>query len=66
MDLTKRISSSLPKYTQGTEEYPRFSENGIDLTLIRWMLSLTPTERMQVLRQNLNAIERLHNATTRR
>lgn len=25
------------------------SEDGVDLTLIRWMLSLTPTERLAVL-----------------
>lgn len=24
-----------------------FSEDGVDLTLIRWMLGLTPTERLQ-------------------
>jgi len=26
-----------------------YSEDGVDLTLIRWMLSLTPAERLQVL-----------------
>jgi hypothetical protein len=26
-----------------------YSEDGADLTLIRWMLSLTPSERLQVL-----------------
>jgi len=25
-----------------------YSEDGVDLTLIRWMLSLTPQERLQV------------------
>jgi hypothetical protein len=28
---------------------PAYSEDGIDLTLIRWMLSLTPAERLEVL-----------------
>jgi hypothetical protein len=28
---------------------PTHSEDGVDLTLIRWMLSLTPAERLQVL-----------------
>ncbi len=32
------------------------SEDGVDLTLIRWMLSLTPTERLQVLQRQVNAI----------
>jgi len=32
------------------------SEDGVDLTLIRWMLSLTPAERLQVLQRQVNAI----------
>ena len=28
---------------------PAFSEDGVDLTLIRWMLSLTVEERLQLL-----------------
>lgn len=33
-----------------------YSEDGVDLTLIRWMLSLTPAERLQVLQDHVNAI----------
>lgn len=33
-----------------------YSEDGVDLTLIRWMLSLTPAERLQVHQQQLNDI----------
>ena len=33
-----------------------YSEDGVDLTLIRWMLSLTPAERLQVLQRHVNAI----------
>lgn len=32
---------------------------GVDITLIRWMLSLTPAKRLQVLQNNVNAILRL-------
>ena len=32
------------------------SEDGVDLTLIRSMLSLTPTERREVLQDNVNSI----------
>jgi hypothetical protein len=32
-------------------EPPAYSPDGVDLTLIRWMLSLTPAERLQVLQQ---------------
>jgi len=35
------------------------TKDGVDLTLIRWMLSLTPKERLQVLQQNIRSIERL-------
>jgi len=33
-----------------------YSEDGVDLTLIRWMLSLTPAERLEVLQSHLNRI----------
>ena len=36
-----------------------YSKDGVDLTLIRWMLSMTPTERLQVLQQNIRSIMRL-------
>ena len=35
------------------------SEDGVDLTLIRWMLSLTPRERIEVLQNNVRSILRL-------
>jgi len=38
---------------------PMYSEDGVDLTLIRWMLSLTPSERLQVLQRNVWSILRL-------
>jgi hypothetical protein len=43
-------------------ERPAYSEDGVDLTLIRWMLSLTPAERLQVLEQHVEAIMRLRDA----
>lgn len=36
-----------------------YAEDGVDVTLIRWMLSLTPTERPQVLQQNIQSLRRL-------
>ena len=41
------------------ENGPLYSETGVDLTLIRWMLSLTPAERLQVLQQTICSILRL-------
>ena len=39
------------------------SEDGVDLTLIRWMLSLTPGARLKVLQNNMYALMRLKNGT---
>lgn len=36
-----------------------YSKDGVDLTLIRWMLSLTPRERIEVLQNNVRSILRL-------
>jgi hypothetical protein len=38
------------------------SPDGVDLTLIRWMLSLTPEERLAVLQSHIDAIQRLKDA----
>jgi hypothetical protein len=37
-------------------------DDGVDETLIDWMLSLTPTERLQVLQRHVNAVHRLRTA----
>ncbi len=41
------------------KEEPTYSHDGVDLTLIRWMLSLTPSERLQVLQQTVQSLARL-------
>jgi len=38
---------------------PTHSEDRVDLTLIRWMLSLTPGERLQILQAHLASIQEL-------
>ena len=38
------------------EKLTDYSEDGVDLTLIRWMLSLTPAERLQVLQGHVDDI----------
>ena len=35
---------------------PEYSEDGVDLSLIRWMLSLTPAERLQVLQDHIDGV----------
>ncbi len=44
---------------------PAYSEDGTDLTLIRWMLSLTLAERLKVLQANISSIYRLKHASIR-
>jgi hypothetical protein len=44
---------------QMDEASPTQTNNGVDITLIRWMLSLTPAERLRVLEQHVNAILRI-------
>jgi len=53
-----------PRKKRTTRKRVRSRENthgddGVDLTLIRWMLSLTPAERLQVLQHNIRSIMRL-------
>ena len=39
-----------------SEYGPEYSEDGVDLSLIRWMLSLTPAERLQFLQKRVRDI----------
>jgi hypothetical protein len=36
---------------------PDYSEDGVDLSLIRWMLSLTPAERLQFVEERSEEIQ---------
>jgi hypothetical protein len=47
------------------ESLPTHSEDGVDLTLISWMLSLTPLERMHVLQRTIRSIQRLRDGQSR-
>jgi hypothetical protein len=38
---------------------PAYAEDGVDLTLIRWMLSLSPSGRLRQLQDFINAAERI-------
>jgi len=44
-------------YDDGVEGLVDYSEDGEDLTLIRWMLSLTPEERLMAMQDCANSIE---------
>ena len=43
-----------------------YSADGVDLTLIRWMLSVTPAERLETLQQFVDSVSeiRARNAQT--
>jgi hypothetical protein len=47
---------------EGPPLLPTFSEDGIDLTAIRWMLSLSPLERLRTAQNYANSARRLQNA----
>jgi hypothetical protein len=36
-----------------------YNEEGVDLTLVRWMLSLTPAERLQELQRRVDSFWRI-------
>lgn len=38
-------------------------DDGVDSSLIRWCLSLSPQERLEVLQANLNAIVKLRDVS---
>lgn len=38
---------------------PAYDETGVDLTLVRWMLSLTPAERLQVAQESAESLLRM-------
>ncbi len=42
-----------------------YTKEGVDLTLIRWMLTLTPEERLNVLQDTISSIHRLRHAGTK-
>jgi hypothetical protein len=42
-----------------------YGNDGVDHTLIRWMPSLTPTERLQMLQQSVGSLSRLSREASR-
>jgi hypothetical protein len=45
---------------------PDYSEDGVDLTLIRWALSLTPAERLQFLQERIEEVQAIRELNARR
>jgi hypothetical protein len=45
---------------------PEYDDDGVNLTLLRWFLSLTPAQRLEALQQHLRNIEKMREARRRR
>lgn len=55
----KRYAGGVKSFEAVTEDeatLPDYDESGVDLSLIRWMLSLTPAERLRVSEEFVNSI----------
>lgn len=59
MQQNEFAHAPVPPAPESTADKRTHSEDGVDLTLIRWMLSLTPAERLEVLENNVRSIMRL-------
>jgi hypothetical protein len=57
----KQNQAKLEKAAKTSAVLPdsQYSEDGVDLSLIQWMLSLTPTERLQILQNTIRSIIKL-------
>ena len=65
MEPPKHSPQSQIPIVNETDE-PAYSADGVDLTLIRWMLSLSPTQRLLHLQKQINMLNRIRNARKRR
>ncbi len=50
------------KKDSSNKDKKAYRKDGVEITLIRWMLSMTPTERLQTLQQNVRSIMKLRDA----
>jgi hypothetical protein len=55
----KRTRKTKPKAVPPSKNRPTHSEDGVDLTLIRWFLTLTPAERLKALQQTIHSIMKM-------
>lgn len=49
-------STSLPVVAATDAAEPDYDENGVDLSLVRYSLSLTPTQRLKAVENFMNAM----------
>jgi hypothetical protein len=63
MNRPKQAKPPVEGYVRG--ESAQHVGEGVDVTLIRWMLSLTPEERLRALEDNIHALLKLRNGTVK-
>ncbi len=61
-DFVAEPSPVYSPYESDDNRLPTHSEDGTDLTLIRWTLSHTPLERLRIMQQYAASTYRLQNA----
>jgi hypothetical protein len=54
--MTVPLSASPPVVAATAAARPDYDENGVDLTLVRYTLSLTPSERLKAVENFMNAM----------
>lgn len=54
--MTVPLPTSLPVLPANDAAKPDYDENGVDLSLVRYTLSLTPTQRLKALENFMNAM----------
>jgi hypothetical protein len=57
------LSTSLPVLATTDAAKPDYDENGVDLTLVRYSLSLTPTQRLKAVENFMNAMASVRTVT---
>jgi len=69
--MSKRLNQRKAKLQNKRKCLSLFAEqlpkgDGVDRSLIQWMLSLTPTQRLQILQHNIRSIMRLRRGKANR
>jgi hypothetical protein len=54
--MTEPLSASPPVVAATKAARPDYDENGVDLSLVRYTLSLTPTQRLKAVENFMNAM----------
>lgn len=62
--MSVRNSTSLPAFAANKAAKPDYDENGVDLSLVRYSLSLTPTQRLKAVENFMNAMASVRAAPT--